>query len=614
MLRVIGLRTCVRSCEKQINTIAARVKRFKDDESGALIIFGLLLLLMMLMAAGMAVDLMRTETTRTQVQNTLDRAILAAADLSQTADPKTVVIDYFEKAGLSNYLEEDTIDVVFSKPADKITFRSVSANAGADVDTFFMKMIGIDSLPAAAVGSAQEGITDVEISLVVDVSGSMGNGTTDADGNHTSKIALLREAAKDFSYFMQCNPGAERGSGAACTVEDGAVSISLVPYSEQVVAGELLLDKIDDPVLTPYTVTDEHTYSHCVTFDDDDFRSINLQHSEDPANPTDITVERTGHFDPWTTNRTDARDSSRTCRTGDSEKWREIKPFIKDHTKLATMIDALRSGGNTSIDLGMKWGVALLNPEMNELIRNLTITPNPDDADQPYVDPLFVDRPYRFTQQNATKVVVMMTDGKNTTQHQLKEPYRRGTSEIWLKNGDENVISVKNNETGRFYYLSDGQWHDEAEGVKIEIPTYRQECYSSWWYGRRCYQVQDGVEIQDGPGATPMAYPAVWKRFTTDWYEGFHWLEDPVDYNNNTAKNARLEDICNEAKKVRGVEGNNNIIMTYTIGFEVGTNSDEEIQLKKCATDGNYFKANGENLVETFKEIATSINKLRLTQ
>ena len=47
---------------------------------------------------------MRYETQRTQLQYTLDRAVLAAADLDQTLDPQGVVEDYFSKAGMSDYL------------------------------------------------------------------------------------------------------------------------------------------------------------------------------------------------------------------------------------------------------------------------------------------------------------------------------------------------------------------------------------------------------------------------------------------------------------------------------------------------------------------------------
>ena len=81
--------------------LSRRSSDFRDDENGSIIIFTLFLLILMLAIGGMAVDFMRFECERAVLQSTADRAVLAAADLDQDADQKQVVIDYFEKAGLS---------------------------------------------------------------------------------------------------------------------------------------------------------------------------------------------------------------------------------------------------------------------------------------------------------------------------------------------------------------------------------------------------------------------------------------------------------------------------------------------------------------------------------
>ena len=74
-------------------TIVAAHKRFTKDEGGAVMVFALVLFILMVMMGGLADDLMRYETTRTALQNTLDRSTLAAASLSQTLKPKAVVRD-----------------------------------------------------------------------------------------------------------------------------------------------------------------------------------------------------------------------------------------------------------------------------------------------------------------------------------------------------------------------------------------------------------------------------------------------------------------------------------------------------------------------------------------
>ena len=55
-----------------------------------------------------------------------------------------------------------------------LNYRRVDATANARVDTLFMNMLGVEYMNAYAASSAEEGTSDIEISLVVDVSGSMG--------------------------------------------------------------------------------------------------------------------------------------------------------------------------------------------------------------------------------------------------------------------------------------------------------------------------------------------------------------------------------------------------------------------------------------------------------
>ncbi|MGA9412703.1 MAG: Tad domain-containing protein, partial [Roseobacter sp.] len=82
------------------------VNAFSRNEDGSITVFAIFMIFMMLMVCGISVDLMQNEMTRTKVQNTLDRAILAASDLEQQRDPDDVVDDYFAKAGMTSFLED----------------------------------------------------------------------------------------------------------------------------------------------------------------------------------------------------------------------------------------------------------------------------------------------------------------------------------------------------------------------------------------------------------------------------------------------------------------------------------------------------------------------------
>ena len=100
--------------------------------------------------------------------------------------------------------------------APGVTGRQVSVNVTGGFDTILMHLVGVDSLPYNASSEAEESVNDVEVSLILDVSGSMGSGT---------KMDDMQDAAKKF--LDEILAGAE----------DDRVSVSLVPYSTQVSAG-----------------------------------------------------------------------------------------------------------------------------------------------------------------------------------------------------------------------------------------------------------------------------------------------------------------------------------------------------------------------------------------
>ncbi|WP_372603660.1 TadE/TadG family type IV pilus assembly protein [Actibacterium sp.] len=567
-----------------------RAKGFGQDETGSILIFALCMLILMIWSGGIAIDVMRVEAKRTHLQNTLDRAVLAAADLTQSEDAKLVVTDYFDKAGLANYLT--SVVVTGPTSGEDLAYRKVAATAKIPVDSMFMHLLGVDTLNATASGAAEEGITDLEISLIVDVSGSMGQISTSGK----SKLYELQEAAKDFGWHMLCNPSTSYLSGGNCSVEPGKVSISLVPYAEQVVAGADLLGAINDSTLTRYSVTNEHASSNCVTFDYADFDTPLLSVADE--------IKRTGHFDPW--NDASASPSRWTCVADSKDNWRILRPFVGHHSDLNYLINNLRSGGNTSIDIGMKWGVGLLDPDLRPVISDLADPARTGGAIS--VDPEFTDRPYDYDSKQSMKVIVLMTDGVNTDQHYLKTPYRYGDSPIWRNSDLADRYSIYNETTGKYYYPYNSTWNDFPFGDDDgrEVTVENTKCTGSkWWRGRQCTTTFE-TTVVDQPGyAIQMTYPEVWETFTTEWYAQWSWLEDPVLSNGNAEKNTRLLNICDAAK----AEG----VVIYTIGFEV--TSDANGVMRQCATTaGHYFNANGWNIADTFTIIANSINKLRLTQ
>lgn len=595
------------------------LQRLQRDESGSLLIFGLVLLIVMLITTGMGIDVIRSEITRTRIQNTMDRAVLAATDTSNAVEPKVLVNDYFDKAGLGHYMSDEQINVQETGSGGTVSYRGVSATSKAQVNTYFMRMVGVDTLSAVAAAAAEEGVTNAEVSLVLDVSGSMTKG---------QKLNTLKKAAKDFIYFMQCDPRDINGrpgdlsayNPARCKVPANSAPISIIPYAEQVVLGPRIFEDTE--------VTNEHNESYCVTFDAADFTSASI--TMDDSNNQ---LKRVLHFREQPKDKQGIREKW-VCR---NDEWRKVRPFLSSYDKAAPYIDDLEAGGGTSIDIGVKWGTALLHEDFVHTTRKLAQTS--DAGSPPIVSNAMSERPVLLSDLRVIKTLVLMTDGTNYYERKIKSQYRSGPSYVWTnteyvnkdpsefaendprrKMAEYRGISVYHPGRNEYFYPHDLSWHSEPFGDRM-IPEVVELCSNHPLLGTVCHDVATGNTINEPGEAKNVSYPMLWSgRLTAsdelDAYDTFseylklddksgeRWLEDPIEVIDAGTKNNRTLAICNAAKNAG--------ITVFTIGFEVTSGHDV---LKKCATtEGHFFYAKESNLSEIFFQIAGTIDTLRLTQ
>ncbi len=564
-------------------------RQFRAEERGTMTIFTLIIFIIMIMVGGIAVDLMKFESERVTLQNTLDRAVLAAADRDQKLSPKEVVLDYFAKAGLSDYIDANDITV---DQDDLVSYRTVSAKATHDVSTHFMKMTGVDTLSAPASGTAEERIGDLEISMVLDVSGSMGG----------SKLTDLKTAAKKFVDQIISQSEAD------------SVSFSIIPYATQVNASAELLDY--------FSVTDEHNYSNCVLFDAADF-------TETAIDPDDL-IQRAGHFDPWRdwTSKDSSYDNESVRRVCHTETSREIIAWEKDATILKDHIDSFFAQGNTSIEIGVKWGIALLDPAAQSVVTDM--------IEDELVSEHFQNRPFEYDYSSGQKIIVVMTDGINTTQYYLRDEFLSGYSDIY-ENDHDGLLSVyyesstqyENGVKAKYWWEYDDDWHvlPYGEGAEIATVTYNavRTCWGTWWGGTRCkitYQPETTYSAVVGE-AVRQTYPELFKDYSLEYIAdeilykatGSSTLANTIDPGarssvGGSTKDTRLQNICKTAKDT-------NEVVIYTIGYEVTEHSEQE--MKDCATTYNhYYDVNsaevGKTIEDAFASIATAINNLKLTQ
>ncbi|SPJ30813.1 TadE/TadG family type IV pilus assembly protein [Falsiruegeria mediterranea] len=560
--------------EKKTGSIAAvgrnlsrRAQNFASDESGLITFFVLFLFVIMLAVGGIGIDVMRYERDRARLQYTMDRAVLAAADLDQSLEPEAVVREYLQKADLLQYLNSVTV-------TEGLGFRNVRATAESEFPTQFMHLTGVDTLSAPAASTAEESIGGVEISLVLDVSGSM---------NSNSRLSNLKVAAHDFVDQMVDN------------TEDGKLSISIIPYATQV--------SVTDNMMDEFNVSGENAHSNCINFQSNDFDSTSLN--------ANASRPRTLHFDTFTSagsSRSDGRPYGDLVKfpVCEADDRREILPLQKDRTTLKNFITALTARGNTSIDVGMKWGTALLDHSMNGVVTNL-IT----DGDIPND---FALRPHRYSDGETLKVIVLMTDGQNTSQYYLRDQYRQGNSNIWW-NAEEEKYSVYRPSTNRYYWPHDSSWQDHPYGNGT---TTEWECTGTIYYGN-CYYGSWVQETVEEPGtAERLAYPQLWEQTSLQYNLSRHyypWMNDSDardewyygvrSYVGSSTKDNRTQEICDAAKAQN--------VIVYTIGFEAPSRGLSV--LKACASsDSHFYDVDGLEISDAFASIASSIRKLRLTQ
>ncbi|MEL6800149.1 MAG: pilus assembly protein TadG-related protein [Pseudomonadota bacterium] len=606
--------------QSDLRTQATTLARaFGRDEEGSFLIFSLFLFIGILIIGGMAVDLMRFETERVEMQNTIDSAVLAAADIEQTIDAETLIKDFAEKSGIDPDLitvPEPEVVMAGADPDNGVdgtlVGRTVRASGDLDMNTYFMKLMGIDELRSASAATANEGVQNVEISLIVDISGSM-------DG--TKMTTLKTEAKKFFRKVIDETRTA------------GHTSISIIPYNHTVVAGPELLSRLNAGGATlnvetprPYpgallNYPSTHSFSNCIRFpdsmflwtDEDDLEAnyASLRAIVPPgvdafgAATAGTPLTRVAHFDRGDNSYNEPEWSDRECD--------ETRTSILVHETRIAQLDAhinlLKADGWTAIENGMKWGVALLDPAMRPVVNDM--------VDAGLVQSKVENRPGDYDIAQTMKVVVLMTDGENTSQRGLKAPFVNGPSRVWFsaKAADKNEASFPVTDENGNVLARDKEWFD---GYFVEMPN--------WSEDMRFVRVHEpgvnGDRVKYGVTEVPddlvqLHNITLYERFAEEDIANFFFdgldntvrdaYRDSVE-NVVTADDAdlRLDDLCEAAKR-------NGDITVFSIAFSAPQRGQDAMQ--GCATSiGFYYNATPENLVNAFDSIAGAISQLRLTQ
>ncbi len=380
-------------------------KTVMRDERGGMTLFVLVFFILLMVVGGMAVDYQRHDMARADLQNALDRGILAATNSNHIYDPNgQLTLDEQAAEVIQDYMasrvdRSHAVDLVASVTATT-GGRAVLATASRPLNTIFLRMVGINQLDVNVQSGAVQAAPRLEIALVLDVSGSMGWDSTSAPG---TKLSQLQVAAKNFIDTVLS------ADNQAQTL------ISIVPFSQQVNMPRAMADL--------YNIDRHHDYSSCIDYHEMDFNTVVL-----PMNPA-TPYTQGQHF------RENSEDFG--CPKG----YNAITPFSNTPQTLKDAIDALAPESWTATYFGMKWGQHLLDTSSRPLV-DAMIANGDLSAD-------FTGWPHASNNTSVRKITVVMSDGQNTRLNEINDDdYDDHSPDWWNSNNPPSgtKISIINSE------------------------------------------------------------------------------------------------------------------------------------------------------------------------
>lgn len=569
--------------------------------------FFLLIFVLMIIFGGIAVDVMRFETRRVALQQTMDRAALAAASLTQTRTPQEVVDDWFTKANLGDDLPMVTFtDPTVSAIADEGR-RRVTISARVRSNNFFMGIFSDnDYLEGPSLTEAAQGSAQTEIIMVLDITGSMNSSagmpddpTTPINEAAFTRIQALRMYADEFVALVKAND------------VRNSISIGVVPYAAQVNIPVNLRNQFNYTNLSSWNYVDNVGVPDidCMEIPVSTYDTTGLSLSMpipmaavvDAGNTVSTTTNYLAPVGPTATSRACTTVADNAATAWNEARANQILLPTKDGSVVREHISRLVAAGNTYIAVGMRWGTALIDEQARPIytaIGDSTVQGRPADNDA----------------AEARKIIVLMTDGAHVTNWHILDAFKSGPSPIWRGNDGRYAIRYTTGGPAR----TGGTRPTCAGGNTYFVPHLQsgQTCVSAAWVSTPSWSGSGIVRQLD--------WSEVWRHLRVTWVVRQLYMRSNVTgtgnfdtvigqfrtiYLDDTSNmDALLQTNCGAARDA-GIE-------IYGIAFAAPTNG--QTQIRGCSSapkESYYFNAtDGEKLRAAFRAIVDDVSELRLTQ
>jgi Flp pilus assembly protein TadG len=318
-----------------------------------------LLLAPIILICGAAIDIARHEVLRIELQDGLDRGVLAAASLTQTRDTELTLKQYLKNL---NYIND--VAIVYQSTVS-LNSRKITATATYPMKTAFLSLIGINSINVGARSVAEEAKQNIELSMMLDMSGSM---------IENNRIGKLKIAAKSFVDSILTKDTKDY------------TTISIVPYAGDVNVGQAVFDALGG-VRT-------QNVSSCFELDASTYGASAPNFKGRAQLPV---------FTNWNYQKTDM--NWWWCPV----EGTSITYYSNDAANLKTRIDSLVMHDGTGTQNAMQWGYMLLDPNSRPIIDAALSTGQMSSS--------FKARPAPFNDASTMKFIVLMTDGAISEQY-----------------------------------------------------------------------------------------------------------------------------------------------------------------------------------------------------
>lgn len=469
----------------------AAKRSFKRDQSGAIAIIFVLALLPILMMLGAAIDYSRAALARSEAQDALDAATLAAVKQIGGPMSDSQITDLISAYIAANGPKDShiTIDkVVIEKPSDSNTkSTSLQVWATGSTEMPLMKLAHIDTVDFSITSKSVAGNKTLEVVMVLDNSGSMGTyagskSRIEALKDASAKlIDILDEKKRDdealsfgvvpFTQLVRLTDGLDgKGWNEVQWIDQkGVSSINSInhpkksnrlalfatlkdPYTRQPLKWEGCVEARPHPLdIKDTTPNQNEPDSYFVPFFHPDKReksngtkydwnnNVSYLPREDFAwNQTYAEREAFGYYFKQTITRPYYGTYYSPNYWCDMPR---IMPLTHDTDAIKRHISTMRANGATNIHMGTIWGLRLLSPQA------------------PYTQGRGYD------DKENIKALIIMTDGNNTYYNNYYHAYG------WYKDGrisgSSSIVAEMNKRTTEACQAAKDAIADNSRKIKI---------------------------------------------------------------------------------------------------------------------------------------------------